>query len=89
MMDAGLLQTGAVSCHNAHRHFPGRLHDEVKHPTTRETRFVIVHTGGKSNLLTVQSQYSSQTKNMADHRDEMDITGFEKTNFCPTLYPQA
>jgi len=55
MMDAGLLKTGAVSCHNAHRRFLGRPHDEVNHPTTRETRFVIIHTGGKPNLLTVQS----------------------------------
>jgi len=55
MMEAGLLKTGAVSCHTAQRRFLGRPHGEVKHPATRETRFVIVHTSGKSNLLTVQS----------------------------------
>lgn len=55
MMDTGLLKTGAVSRHNAQRRFLGRPHDEVKHPTTRETRFVIVHTGENSNLLKMQS----------------------------------
>jgi len=74
MMDAGLLKTGAVSCHSAQRRFPGRPHDEVKHPTTRETRFFHCSYRWKVEFIDDAKSYSSQTKNSADHRDNMDIT---------------
>ena len=39
---------------------------------------------GKVEFMDGAESYSSQTKNSADHRDNMDITRYEKTNGCPT-----